>query len=106
MSRIQKKMPSIVSAFEARTQFGQIMRRAAGERQERFIVDRRGQPKVVIMGFEDFMKTIAPEPEVLAAIRTYARRNQTHKLSMRAIDQEIAAVRKERAKNGKSTRSS
>jgi hypothetical protein len=105
MSRTPKGMPRIVTAFEARTQLGQIMRRASGEKQERFIVDRRGEPKVIIMGFKDFMRTIAPEPELLAAIRACSKRNKTDKLSMRAIDREISAVRKGRAKNAKPTRS-
>lgn len=34
-----------------------IMRRASGKKQERFIVDRRGEPKVVIIGFEDSFAT-------------------------------------------------
>ena len=105
MSPTPKGMPRIVTAIEARTQFGQIMRRASSEKQERFVVDRRGEPKVIIMGFKDFMKTVAPEPEVLAAVRAYSKRNKTYKLSMRAIDQEIAAVRGERAKNAKPSRS-
>jgi hypothetical protein len=101
----QKKMPRVVTAFEARTQLGQIMRRASGVDQERFIVDRRGEPKIIIMGFQDFMKTIAPEPKILAAMRAYAKRNRTNRLSMRAIDQEVTATRRERTRNAKSTRS-
>lgn len=66
MGRTQKSMPRIVTAFEARTQLGEIMRRASGEKQERFIVGRRGEPKIIIMGFNDFMRTIAPEPRSLA----------------------------------------
>ena len=48
-----------VDAHVARTQFGQIMNRAV-ENNERFVVDRRGEPTVVIMSVEDFIKTIAP----------------------------------------------
>jgi hypothetical protein len=105
MSRTLKSIPRIVTALEARTQLGQIMRRASSEKQERFIVDRRGEPKVIIMGFDDFMRTIAPQPELLAAIRAHSKRNKTNEVSMRAIDREIAAVRKERANNAKPTRS-
>ena len=90
-------MPRVVTAFEARTQLGQIMRRASSDKQERFIVDRRGEPKVVIMGFKDFMKAIAPEPEVLAAVRAYSKRHKINRLSLKSIDREIAAARKERA---------
>jgi hypothetical protein len=73
------------------------MRRAI-ENEERFVVDRRGEPQVVIMGIEDFIKTIAPEPAVLRAIRSDARRKGTNKLSMRQIEAEIAAYRRERGK--------
>jgi prevent-host-death family protein len=48
-----------VDAHVARTQFGQIMNRAV-EHNERFVVDRRGEPAVVIMSVEDFIKTVAP----------------------------------------------
>src|SRR5438046_9946670 len=88
-------MPRVITDLTARTQFGQILRRA-GRQQERFIVDRRGNPEVVIMGLKDFLKTIAPEPEVLKAIRAEAKRNKTSTLSSRQIDQEISAYRKER----------
>lgn len=87
-------MTKVVSALTARTQLGQIMKRAT-KNQERFVVDRRGEPQVVIMGINDFIKTIAPAPEVLEAIRVDAKRKGTNKLSMREIDVEIAAYRKE-----------
>jgi prevent-host-death family protein len=91
--------PKSITALTARTQFGQIMRRASGKKQERFLVEKRGEPTVVILGVEDFLKTIAPEPEVLAAIRAESKKNKTDKLSMREIDREISAYRKERKLN-------
>ena len=84
----------IVSALAARTQFGQIMRRAKTA-QTRFVVDRRGEPQVVIMGIEDFLQTVAPEKKVLAAIRAAARKSGRNKLSMVDIDREIRAYRRE-----------
>lgn len=89
-------LPQSISALAARTQFGQVMKRASGAKQERFVVDKRGEPKVVIMGIKDFLTAIAPETEVMAAIRTASKRNGTDKMSMREIDREIAAYRKER----------
>lgn len=86
-------MTKVVSALTARTQFGQIMRRANKE-STRFIVDRRGEPLVVIMGIQDFIDTIAPEPEVLTLIGEGSKRKGTNKLTMRDIDAEIAAVRR------------
>ena len=88
-------MPKVISALAARTQFGQIMRRAR-QQQERFVVDRRGEPQVVIMGVKDFLKTIAPEAEVVAAIRAEAKRKGKSRMPMRQIDRQIAAYRRER----------
>lgn len=100
-------MPKSITALTARTQFGQIMLRASGKRQERFLVEKRGAPTVVILGVEDFLKTIAPETRVLASIRADSKKNRTDKLTMREIDREIAAFRKERTlKNAKPKRRS
>jgi len=88
-------MTNIVSALIARTQFGQIMKKAK-EKQARFIVDKRGEPQVVIMGISDFIRTIAPEPEFLKAIRAGSKRRGTNKLTMREINREIAAYRREK----------
>jgi prevent-host-death family protein len=94
-------MPKIVSALEARTQFGQIMERAS-ERDERFVVDRRGEPTVVIMSVRDYINTVAPEHEALAQIGEASRRRGTSKLTLREIGEEITAFRKEKRRaNGK-----
>jgi prevent-host-death family protein len=95
IKRKKVDMPKVISALAARTQFGQIMRRAR-KQQERFVVDRRGEPQVVIMGIKDFLRTIAPEPEVLAAIRAASRKKGTSRMTIREIDREIAAYRRER----------
>ena len=86
----------VISALAARTQLGQIMRRARLE-QTRFVVDRRGEPQIVIMGIKDFLNTIAPEKKVLAAIRADARKKGKDKLSQREIDREIRSYRRERS---------
>src|SRR2546427_4619671 len=96
MSKDAKKAtPKSISALTARTQLGQILRRAS-QRDERFVVGRRGEPTAVIMGIKDFIKTIAPPPEYLQAMWQAARRKQGHNLSMGEIDAEIRASRQER----------
>lgn len=85
-------MPQVISALDARTQFGQLMRRAK-DNGTRFVVDKRGEPQVVIMGISDFIETIAPESDILASIRKQAKRSSAAKLSMQNIDQEIKAYR-------------
>ncbi len=91
----KRSTPRVVSALTARTQLTKIMRRAKKGR-ERFVIDRNGEPQVVIMGIEDFLANVAPEPGVLAAIRKASKESGTDKITMREIDQEIAAYRRER----------
>ena len=88
-------MTKKISALTARTQFGQIMNRAM-ERQERFLVDRRGAPAVIIMSVDDYLQTIAPEDIALKTIRDEAKRTGLDKLTMKDIDAEIAVYRGEK----------
>jgi hypothetical protein len=60
------------------------------------VVGKRSEPVVVIMSIKDFLKNIAPEPDVLETIRSEAKRRGQNKASMREIDQEIAAYRQEK----------
>jgi len=94
MGLTPNSVPKIVSALAARTQLGQIMRRARVE-HARFVVDRRGEPQVVIMGVKDFLRTFAPQKGAVAAIRAAARKQGKNKLSVSAINREIRAYRRE-----------
>jgi prevent-host-death family protein len=86
---------NVISALTARSQFGQIMRRAS-QKNERFLVDRRGEPAVIIMSVQDYIDRIAPAPDSLKKIAAEAKQKGLNKLSMRQIDAEIAAARRER----------
>ncbi len=97
MKKAPKPMTNVVSALTARTQFGQIMRRASSK-NERFLVDRRGEPSVIIMSVHDYIATVAPEPEWLAKIRAQSVKNGTDKLTMGEINDIVAEVRAARAK--------
>jgi prevent-host-death family protein len=94
MKRATAGRSHVVSALTARTQFGQIMRRAKRNR-ERFVVDRRGEPQVIIMSVEDYVDTIAPPPEWLQDIWAGSKRRGTHKLTSRQIDLIIGKARRE-----------
>lgn len=97
MKKTIKPTTNVVSALTARTQFGQIMRRASS-RNERFLVDRRGEPSVIIMSVQDYIATLAPEPDWLAKIRAQSVKNGTDKLTMDEINNIVAEVRSSGAK--------
>src|SRR5712691_9832928 len=90
-----KPMDRRIDAHVARTQFGQIMDRAV-EKNERFVVERRGQPAVVIMSVRDFIRTAAPPPDWLEKAWRGAKRRGLDKLTSADIDAEIAAYRREK----------
>ena len=84
-----------VDAHVARTQFGQLMDRAVRDK-ERFVVERRGEPTVVIMSVEDFLENASDAPDWLKESWANAKKNGTDKLTMDEIDAEIAAYRREK----------
>ena len=66
-------MTNVVSALTARTQLGQIIKRAV-QKNERFVIDRRGQPSVIIMSVKDYVNTFAPPPKELVAMQQHAKK--------------------------------
>ena len=84
-----------ITAVAARTQFGQIIDRAV-DHDERFLVERNGEPVVLILSVTDFVKSFAPAPDWLKDIQNHAKRKGLDKLTMDDIDAEIAAARRDR----------
>lgn len=94
-------MTTLIDALSARTQFGRIMNEA-GKKNVRFLVSRRGKPKVVILGVEDYLKNIIKQPKLMAEIQISAEKAGLDRLSDAAIEAEIKAYRKTKKKAGKS----
>ena len=86
-----------IDAHIARTQFGQIMDLAI-KNNERFVVDRRGEPAVVIMSVQDFVRMAAPPPDWLQKAWAGAKRRGIDALTPAKVDAEIAAHRRDQRK--------
>ena len=86
-----------VDAHIARTQFGRIMDLAV-KNNERFVVDRRGEPAVVIMSVQDFIRTVVPAPDWLQNAWAGAKRRGLEAVTLGEIDTEIDAQRRENKK--------
>src|ERR1700694_3485924 len=84
-----------ISARTARTQLGQIMNRAI-ENNDRFLVERNGEPAVLILSVTDYVRTFAPPPDWLEKSWDSSRRYGLDKLTMKDIDAEVASSRRER----------
>ena len=97
-------MTNVVSALTARTQFGQIIKRAT-QKNERFVVDRRGEPSVVILSLNDYIKTFAPPPEELQAMQATAKRSGSNKLTQAEINRIVSTARKQQTPSSAKRRS-
>ena len=89
----QAPMTKNVSALIARTQFGQILDRVS-QNQERFLVTKKGEAKAVILGIEDFLRSILETPASLADLQAQAKQSGANKLSLEDIEREIREVRR------------
>jgi prevent-host-death family protein len=86
-------MSKVISVQTAQEEFGQIVKRVRNK-NERFVIDRRGEPQAIIMSLADYIDAIAPEPDWLKKIREGSKRRGTNKLTMRQIDGIIADTRR------------
>jgi hypothetical protein len=95
-------MTKVISTSKASAQLDQLIRKA-NRQKTRFILGKPGETAGVLVGIEDYIRTFATEPEVLRVIGGQSKKKGTDKLTMRQIDREIGAYRKEkRTTNAKS----
>ncbi len=88
-----KSATKLVDALSARTHLGEMMEEAEKEKT-RFLVSRRGKPKVVILSVEDYLKNVVRQPEILTTIQLSAQRAGLDKMSDEEIESEIASYRR------------
>ncbi|MCE5283247.1 MAG: type II toxin-antitoxin system Phd/YefM family antitoxin [Deltaproteobacteria bacterium] len=86
-------MTTLIDALSARTQFGRIMNEAE-KKNVRFLVSRRGRPKVVILGVEDYLKNIIKQPKLITKVQISAREAGLDRIRDAEIEAEIKAFRK------------
>jgi prevent-host-death family protein len=87
----------VVSALNARTNFGKLLDEVDIERRS-LVIEKRGAPKAVLLSLRDYVRLAAPEPEVLRIIGEESERNGTSTLTSRQIDRIIKATRAEKKK--------
>ena len=83
----------VVTALDARTNFGNLLRRVEDEGRS-LVIEKRGSPRAVLLSIKDYVRLALPEPEVLRVIGRESKRRGTSKLSAKQIDQVIAAARR------------
>jgi len=82
----------IVSALEARANFGKLLRRVEDEGRS-LVIEKRGRPRAVLLSIRDYVRLAVPEPEVLRVLGKESKQRGTDRLSSRQIDRVIQATR-------------
>ena len=83
----------VVTALDARTNFGKLLRRVEDEGQS-VVIEKRGRPRAVLLSVRDYVRLALPEPEVLRIIGMESKSKGTNRLSATQIDQIVKAARK------------
>jgi prevent-host-death family protein len=96
MAKSATKLQNI-PVLVARNRLGAILERAKTH-DERFLVSKKGEAAAVILGYEDYLRSVLrlKEPAVLRNIRGIARRSGASKLSREVIESEIRSARAEK----------
>ena len=84
-----------VNAQVAQTQFPRLLDEAVRQR-EPIVVERDGEPAVVILSVQDYLENAANAPSWLREAWAGARKRGVDKLTMDDIDNEIATYRSEK----------
>lgn len=99
MLRGDKNETIVVSALNARANFGKLLSRVEDEHRS-LVIEKRGTPKAVLLSIRDYVRLAAPEPDVLRVIGDESRRKGTDKLTPKQIDQVIRYARAAKSKRG------
>jgi prevent-host-death family protein len=83
----------VVTALDARVNFGKLLRRVEDEGQS-LVIEKRGSPRAVLLSIRDYVRLAAPEPEVLRVIGIESKQKGTSRLSAALIDRVIKAARR------------
>ena len=92
MPKAKDRATVVVPALQARTNFGELLRRVESERRS-LVIEKRGTPRAVLLSIRDYIRLAAPEPEVLRIIGEESKAKGTDKLTSQEIDQIIRDTR-------------
>lgn len=92
MAKTAKKPGSVISALNARSNFGKLLNRLEKEPGS-ILIEKRGTPRAVLLSVRDYIRLAAPEPEILRIIGEESERRGTDKITNEEIDQVIRAAR-------------
>jgi prevent-host-death family protein len=82
----------VVTALDARANFGKLLSRVENEGRS-LVIEKRGTPRAVLLSIRDYVRLAVPEPEVLRILGKESKQKGTDKLTPQQIDRVIKAAR-------------
>src|SRR6266853_2020546 len=92
MPKANKSGVFIISALRACANFGTLLSRVENDRHS-LIIEKRGTPRAVLLGLQDYVRLATPEPEVLRLIGEEAEASGTSVRTSREIEKIIKTAR-------------
>ena len=85
---------------QARKELSRLVREAK-KTNIRFLLSERGKPQAVVLGIDDFLKNVLKKERlsIIAEIQLEAKEKSLDKMTMKEIDREIKAYRKENSQS-------
>jgi prevent-host-death family protein len=83
----------VVTALDARANFGKLLRRVEDEGRS-LVIEKRGRPRAVLLSIRDYVRLAVPEPEILRIIGEESKQKGTNRLGTRQIDRIVQAARR------------
>lgn len=88
---------NVVTALDARTNFGKLLRRVEDEGRS-LVIEKRGSPRAVLLSIRDYVRLAVPGPEVLLIIGQESKQKGTNRLGAKRINQIVKAARKSKSR--------
>lgn len=88
---------TMISALDARSNFGKYLRRVENEGRS-LVIQKRGIPRAVLVSIRDYLRLASPEPEVLRLLGEESVRKGTNMLTSKQIDRIVRTARAQRPK--------
>lgn len=92
----QKAAVKTIEALEARIHLGSVMDEVE-KKNTRYLVSKRGKPKIILLSVNDYLKNILKEDTLLTQIHLKAKETGLDKMSESEIETEIKDARREKA---------
>ena len=82
----------VVTALDARANLAKLLRRVEDEGRS-LVIEKRGNPRAVLLSIRDYVRLAVPEPEVLRILGQQSKQKGTNRISAKQVDQVIRAAR-------------